>query len=166
VQQREESDRRSLDAERAVLEKEVATLRTNASLLVQNTFGRVSQSGDGNPQFVAEELHCMEKQAAEVQQKLNQVRAQLEMLPCPERGAPTTSRWDMDSSLLRRHLALTSLKPDLVRQILDGVEPGGVSLKQLLKGVEVVWGQERPEGPNSPWFWIASLLIVIPQLNE
>jgi len=49
----------------------------------------------------------------------------------------------MDPSLLRRHLALTSLKPDLVRQILDGVEPEGVRLKQLLKGVEVVWGRGR-----------------------
>jgi|GEM_PF-31047 len=306
VQQREESDRRSLEAERAALEKELATLRTNASLLVQNTFGRVSQSGDGNPQFVAEELHRMEKQAADVQQKLSQVRAQLEMLACPERttgvdgqttptsepelfeelgvldrvwgelfpaererilrlmvesitvttsglslvlpstrpgaslkagtgvasvlaelGADMTSpevrekfqgtdgttrveipmrfkhrsgpstrplaslragrkeillpgsttaeapdatqeslviavarayRWlvlleegrfnsvgelaeavDMDSSQMRRHLALTSLAPALVRQILDGVEPDGLSLKQLLKGVEVVW---------------------------
>lgn len=88
VQQREESDRRSLEAERAALEKELATLRTNASLLVQNTFGRVSQSGDGNPQFVAEELHRMEKQAADAQQKLSQVRAQLEMLQTTPTSEP------------------------------------------------------------------------------
>ncbi len=273
VQQCEESDRRSLETERTLLEKELTTLRTNASLLVQNTFGRMSESGDGSPQFVAEELHRMEKQAAEVQQKLNQVLAQLEMLKTAptsepelleelgvldrvwgelfpaererilrlmvesitvttsgltqvlkltgvasvlaELGADMTSsevrekyqgtdgtmrveipmrfkhrsgrkeillpdsttaeapdatqeslviavarahRWlalleegrfnsvgelaeavDMYSSQMRRHLALTSLKPDLARQILDGVEPEGMSLRQLLKGVEVRW---------------------------
>lgn len=56
---------------------------------------------------------------------------------------------DIDPSLLRRHLALTSLKPDLVRQILDGVEPEGVSLKHLLKGVDVVWG-DRPTNRGRP----------------
>lgn len=47
----------------------------------------------------------------------------------------------MDSSQVRRHLALTSLRPEVVREILDGREPDGVSLKGLLRGVEVVWGE-------------------------
>ena len=48
----------------------------------------------------------------------------------------------MDPSLLRRHLGLTSLRPDLVRQILDGHEPDGLSLRELLLGVPVRWEEQ------------------------
>ena len=45
----------------------------------------------------------------------------------------------IDPSLLRRHLNLTLLRPDLVRQILYGNEPDGMSLRGLLQGVPVRW---------------------------
>jgi len=49
----------------------------------------------------------------------------------------------MDASLVRRHLGLTSLRPELVRQILDGDEPDGLSLRELLLGVEVKWVEQE-----------------------
>lgn len=48
----------------------------------------------------------------------------------------------MDASLVRRHLGLTSLRPDLVRLILDGDEPDGLSLRELLLGVPVRWDEQ------------------------
>ena len=48
----------------------------------------------------------------------------------------------MDPSLARRHLGLTSLRPDLVRQILDGSEPDGLSLRELLLGVPARWEEQ------------------------
>ncbi|MBM4372426.1 MAG: hypothetical protein FJ098_12275, partial [Deltaproteobacteria bacterium] len=53
----------------------------------------------------------------------------------------------MDASLVRRHLGLTSLRPDLIRQILDGDEPDGLSLRELLLGVPARW-----EAQIGPWF--------------
>ena len=49
---------------------------------------------------------------------------------------------DMDPSLVRRHLGLTSLRPDLVREILAGDEPDGLSLRELLLGVPVRWEEQ------------------------
>jgi len=49
-----------------------------------------------------------------------------------------------DASLVRRHLGLTSLRPDLIRQILAGDEPDGLSLRELLRGVVERW-EEQPE---------------------
>jgi site-specific DNA recombinase len=49
----------------------------------------------------------------------------------------------LDPSLLRRHLNLTLLRPDLVRQILDGNEPDGLSLRGLLQGVSVRWAEQQ-----------------------
>ena len=48
----------------------------------------------------------------------------------------------MDASLVRRHLGLTSLCPDLIRQILAGDEPDGLSLRELLLGVSVRWEEQ------------------------
>jgi site-specific DNA recombinase len=48
----------------------------------------------------------------------------------------------LDASLVRRHLNLTLLRPDLVRQILDGNEPEGLSLRCLLKGVPMLWDEQ------------------------
>ena len=48
----------------------------------------------------------------------------------------------MDPSLVRRHLGLTSLRPDLIRQILVGEEPDGMSLRELLLGVPVMWEEQ------------------------
>ena len=36
-----------------------------------------------------------------------------------------------------------SLRPDLVREILAGDEPDGLSLKQLLLGVPVRWEEQK-----------------------
>jgi len=53
----------------------------------------------------------------------------------------------MDASLVRRHLGLTSLRPELVRLILAGDEPDGLSLRELLLGVPARW-----EELIGPWF--------------
>ena len=42
----------------------------------------------------------------------------------------------IDPSQLRRHLSLTCLPPKLVRAILDGKEPDGVSLEKLKEGAQ------------------------------
>ena len=48
----------------------------------------------------------------------------------------------MDPSLLRRYLGLASLRPDLVRQVLDGAEPDGLSLRELFLGVPARWEEQ------------------------
>jgi hypothetical protein len=48
----------------------------------------------------------------------------------------------MDASLVRRHLGLTSLRPDLIRRILDGDEPDGLSLREILLGVSTRWEEQ------------------------
>ena len=50
---------------------------------------------------------------------------------------------DLDPSLVRRNLNLTLLRPDLVRRILAGDEPDGLSLRVLLKdGVPLRWEEQ------------------------
>jgi len=46
---------------------------------------------------------------------------------------------DMDPSQVRRHLNLTLLSPGMVRQVLDGAEPEGMSLETTIQGVPVLW---------------------------
>lgn len=53
----------------------------------------------------------------------------------------------MDPSLLRRHLNLTLVRPEALRQILDGTEPDEVSLRALLKGVPVRWKEQAGVPP-------------------
>jgi len=50
---------------------------------------------------------------------------------------------NLDPSLVRRNLNLTLLRPDLVRRILAGDEPDGLSLRGLLKdGVPLRWEEQ------------------------
>ena len=46
---------------------------------------------------------------------------------------------DMDPSQVRRHLNLTLLSPAMVRRVLDGAEPEGMSLETTIQGVPVLW---------------------------
>lgn len=48
----------------------------------------------------------------------------------------------VDRTYVGRILQLTSLSPKVVEKILDGNEPAGVSLRQLRKGVPVVWSEQ------------------------
>ena len=48
-----------------------------------------------------------------------------------------------DPSYIRRHIRLACLAPDLVRMILDGREPDGVSLEQLAKEMPGEWEKQR-----------------------
>ena len=48
-----------------------------------------------------------------------------------------------DPSYVRRHIRLTCLAPDLVRMILDGQEPDGVSLEQLAREMPEEWEEQR-----------------------
>ena len=54
----------------------------------------------------------------------------------------------MDPSLLRRHLNLTLVRPELLCQILDGTEPEEVSLRDLLKGVPMRWEEQLAGLPS------------------
>ena len=55
----------------------------------------------------------------------------------------------IDRAYVRRLLNLTLLSPDLVRAILDGSEPDGLSLTQLMAGVPERWEEQTgiiPQG--------------------
>ncbi|KPK45207.1 MAG: hypothetical protein AMK72_11305 [Planctomycetes bacterium SM23_25] len=43
----------------------------------------------------------------------------------------------------RRMLRLTSLAPDIVKAVLRGEEPEGISLRRLQKGLPVGWREQR-----------------------
>lgn len=45
----------------------------------------------------------------------------------------------LDRSYVRRLVNLTLLSPDFVRAILDGTEPDGLSISQLMQGVPERW---------------------------
>ena len=49
---------------------------------------------------------------------------------------------DLDRAYARRVVNLTLLSPDLVRAILDGTEPSGLSITQLLGGVPERWEEQ------------------------
>ena len=49
---------------------------------------------------------------------------------------------DLDRAYVRRIVNLTLLSPDLVRAILDGSEPSGLSLSQLVGGVPQRWEEQ------------------------
>ena len=48
----------------------------------------------------------------------------------------------VDRTYVGRILQLTSLSPKIVEQIQAGIEPEGLSLRQLRKGVPVVWSEQ------------------------
>ena len=50
----------------------------------------------------------------------------------------------IDRAYVRRLLSLTLLSPDLVRAILDGNEPDGMSISQLMRGVPEKW-EDQPQ---------------------
>jgi len=47
-----------------------------------------------------------------------------------------------DPSLVRRHLKLTLLNPAMVRRVMDGTEPEGLSSIELGQGISVKWGEQ------------------------
>lgn len=49
---------------------------------------------------------------------------------------------NVDRTHVSRILQLTSLSPTIVEQILAGNEPDGLSLRQLRKGIPVVWSDQ------------------------
>ena len=49
----------------------------------------------------------------------------------------------IDRAYVRRLLNLTLLSPDLVRAILNGTEPSGVSISQLMAGVPERWEEHE-----------------------
>ena len=50
----------------------------------------------------------------------------------------------IDRAYVRRLINLTLLSPDLVRAIIDGTEPSGLSISQLMKGVPERWEEPTP----------------------
>jgi hypothetical protein len=57
---------------------------------------------------------------------------------------------NVDRTHVSRILQLTSLSPTIVEQILEGKEPEGMSLRQLRKGIPLLWSEQG----------------VLPQLNQ
>ena len=53
------------------------------------------------------------------------------------------NRVGLDRSYVRRILGLVVLAPDIVKAILEGREPNGLSLAQLLNDVPMAWEQQR-----------------------
>ncbi len=49
---------------------------------------------------------------------------------------------NVDRAHISRILQLTSLSPEMVEQIMTGNEPDGLSLRQLRKGIPVVWSEQ------------------------
>ncbi len=49
----------------------------------------------------------------------------------------------LDRSYVSRIMRLTLLAPDIVEAIVEGREPSGLSLERLVKGVPVVWAEQR-----------------------
>lgn len=50
---------------------------------------------------------------------------------------------DVDNSYVARTLKLTTLAPDIVTAIINGEEPSGLSLSQLVLSFPVDWGEQR-----------------------
>ena len=54
----------------------------------------------------------------------------------------------LDRSYVRRIVNLTLLSPDLVRAILAGTEPSGLSISQLMAGVPERWEEQATGRPS------------------
>jgi len=52
----------------------------------------------------------------------------------------------LDRSYVGRILRLTMLAPAIVEMIVDGREPGGLSLERLVKGMPLVWAEQGATG--------------------
>ena len=53
------------------------------------------------------------------------------------------TRVKMEVSYVRRIMKLANLAPDIVQAILDGNEPGGLTMNALRKGVSLLWEDQR-----------------------
>ena len=49
----------------------------------------------------------------------------------------------LNRSYVGRIMRLTLLAPDIVEAIVEGREPNGLSLERLVKGMPVVWEEQR-----------------------
>jgi len=49
---------------------------------------------------------------------------------------------NVDRTHVSRIMQLTSLSPTIVEQILEGKEPEGMSLRQLRKGIPLLWSEQ------------------------
>ena len=52
---------------------------------------------------------------------------------------------DVDTSYVARILKLTTLAPDIIEAILNGEEPSGLSLTQLIRTFPMDWEQQRAQ---------------------
>ena len=52
---------------------------------------------------------------------------------------------DVDNSYVGRILKLTTLAPDIIEAILNGDEPSGLSLAQLIRTFPMDWEQQRAQ---------------------
>ena len=59
--------------------------------------------------------------------------------------ASLARRLKVDCAYVSRILGLTLLAPDIVRAIMDGEEPSGLSLAKLTKPFPVLWEEQRRE---------------------
>jgi len=53
----------------------------------------------------------------------------------------------INASYVSRVLRLTLLAPEIVEAILDGRQPAGMTLPELMEGVAVEWGTQRATQP-------------------
>ena len=58
---------------------------------------------------------------------------------------------DVDRFYVGRIMRLTLLAPDIVEAIVRGEEPSGLSLERLLKGMPVVWEEQRERYVAREW---------------
>jgi hypothetical protein len=48
----------------------------------------------------------------------------------------------VEASFVRRTLSLTTINPELINRIFEDLEPEGVSLETLIRGVAVIWDEQ------------------------
>ncbi len=49
----------------------------------------------------------------------------------------------VDRCYVRRILTLATLAPDIIQAIVRGEEPSGLSLEKMVKGMPMLWGEQR-----------------------
>lgn len=64
--------------------------------------------------------------------------------------AALAKRLRVDRAYVSRILNLTLLAPDIVRTIMDGNEPSGLSLARLTKPFPVLWDEQRSQFAYAP----------------
>ena len=78
-------------------------------------------------------------------QSLARAYAWAELLECGDVKSicELARQLDVDNSYVARTLKLTTLAPDIVTAIINGEEPSGLSLSQLVLSFPVDWGEQR-----------------------